>query len=339
MGQLTQAISQVGKGISKAKHLTDTEAADAMAVILSGRSDPFELGAFLVAMRIKEETATELTAFVRVAQNGLTPVPGPPPMLTVSSYAGKRQTFPALIGGACLMAACGVTVGIHGHGTPPERTSLADVLAALGGTPTAGPEQAASRLNAAGVAYVGIEAFHPVMWQMLELREKMGLRSCFHTMARLVNPYRADNQMVGISHARTFEKFSAASHALGYRRVVSFRGMEGEAEPNPLTATTGQMLRADGRVSDFAIDPATLGIPKASRTELMADTPQQGAELIRTALSGNGPQIARDAMALTAALGLLAAEQVADIADGLARARSALARGKGADRLNAWCDG
>ena len=339
MGQLTDAISQVGKGISKAKHLTAEQARHAMTAILFGQADPFELGAFLVAMRIKEETATELTAFVQVAQEGLNRVPGPAPMLTISSYAGKRQTFPALIGGACLMAACGVTVGIHGHATPPERTSLAHVLAALGADAAEGPEQAASRLAAAGVAYIGIEQCHPEMWRMLELRSRMGLRSCFHTMARLINPFGAEHQMVGISHARTFEKFAATSHALGYGRVVSFRGMEGEAEPNPLTATTGQTLHPNGEVTGFAIDPAELGIAKASRNELMADSPQQGAERVRAGLNGAGPVIARDAMALTAALGLLAAGRVGNIAEGLERAYRALDDGEGAKRLTAWCGG
>ncbi len=336
MGQLTHAISQVGKGVTKAHHLSSEEASAAMEVILSGRADPFELGAFLVAMRIKEETAEELTAFVRVAQQTLHPVPGPTPRLTVACYAGKRQTFPALIGGACLLAACGVSVGIHGHATPPERTSLAQVWHALGRNGDATPDGAAAQLKRAGLAYVGIESFHPKMWEMLELRANMGLRSCFHTMARLVNPYGADTQIVGVSHARTFDKFATASHALGYRRVVSFRGMEGEAEPNPLIATEGRVLQTDGTITDLTIDPSALGIAKASRTELMAESPATAAAMVRAVLNGEGPAIAQEAVALVCAVGLYATDAAPTLSDGMEQARATLASGAGLERLKAW---
>jgi len=335
VGQLTEAISLVGKGVTKSKHLSSDQASAAMACILTGQADPLELGAFLVAMRIKEETAEELTAFVREAQRTLTPV-SISADLTISSYAGKRQTFAALIPAACVLAELGVKVGIHGHATPPGRISLQDVLAALGkGTPgsvsTAGDD-----LARAGVAYVGVEAFSPIMYQMLDLRRKLGVRTCFQTMARLVNPFAAPTQMVGLSHARTFEKFSVASHALGYERVVSFRGMEGEAEPNPLTATTGYQLDAAGSVSEFAIDPAALGIAKDSRNQLMADSPDAAAALVRQTLAGQGPSIAREAVALTAATGLLAAGRKTDLAAALTVARQTLASNGPQNVLARW---
>ncbi|MBI5136649.1 MAG: hypothetical protein HZA24_04835 [Nitrospirae bacterium] len=334
MGHLTHAISLAGKGVHKARHLSADEAAQAMGAILDGLADPFELGGFLVAMRVKEETAEELTAFVTEAQRRLTAVPGPAPMLTVPCYAGKRQTFPALIGSACSLAACGVTVGLHGHGNVPGRTALVQVLEALGAKPGATPADAAAQLARAGVAYVGVEAFFPMMHRMLELRERMGLRSCFHTMARLVNPFHAPRQMVGISHERTFDKFAQACHALGFAGVLSFRGMEGEAEPNPLAATEGFRLEPDGAVAEFSIDPHALGIPRFSRHELMANTPEQAAAMVRAALDGEGP--ARHAVALGAATGLLAAGAEADLKTALERASKALADGSARARLDAW---
>jgi len=336
VGELTKAIATVGRGVTKAKALTPEVARDAMTVILEGKADPFELGAFLVAMRIKEETAEELTAFVAAAGPFLAKVPGPAPGLAVPSYAGKRQTYPALLASACLLAACGVRVGLHGHATPVGRMALADVLAALGIDAQGGPEAAAGQLERAGVAYVGIEAFFPVMHRMLELRHQMGLRSCFHTMARLINPYGAVDQMVGISHERTFDKFAHACHALGYRRVVAFRGLEGEAEPNPLTPTEGLLLGPDGTVSPFPIDPPALGIPKSGRAELMVADPAAGAALVREVLAGKGPEIAREAAALGAAVGLYGAGVVADLEAGLARARQALGAGEGLEVLTRW---
>lgn len=334
MAQLTEAISLVGKGVTKAKHLSTEQAEAAMACILAGEADPVELGAFLVAMRIKEETAEELIAFVRVAQGKINPLPGPAPDLTISSYAGKRQTFPALIGAVCVLASMGVRVGIHGHGNPPDRTALAHVLTALDVKTDGDAQNAASTLSKAGVAYIGVERYLPVMHEMLELRRKMGLRTCFHTMARLVNPFGSTHQMVGISHARTFEKFAVASHALGFEKVVSFRGMEGEAEVNPLGHTIGYTLEADGRVSEFDIDPASLGIPKASRQALMTDSPEQSAAMLRDALIGKGAEIHREAIALTAAAGLLAANKADTLPAALEAARGGLATA--GDHLNAW---
>lgn len=339
MGALTHAIAQVGRGVTKARALTPDEAREAMEVVLEGRADPFELGALLVALRIKEETAEELTAFVQVAERHRMAVPGPPPALTIPSYAGKRQTFPVLLAGACLMAACGVRVGLHGHARPVGRSSVADVLAALGVDPDGSPEAAAEHLARAGVAYVGIERFFPRMHQMLELRHKMGLRSCFHTMSRLINPFGAARQVVGISHERTFEKFAQACHALGYQQVVAFRGLEGEAEPNPLTPTEGLRLDASGTIVPFPIDPKALGIPKANRAGIAAEGPEQGADLARRVLAGDASEIARDAVALCAACGLLTVGAVPDVATGLDRARAALDAKAGQEALALWLGG
>jgi anthranilate phosphoribosyltransferase len=339
VGELTQAIATVGRGVTKAKPLPPDVAEAAMETILSGRADPFELGALLIALRVKEETAEELTAFVRVAERHLSRLPGPPAALTVSSYAGKRQTFPVLLAGACVLAGLGVRVGIHGHATPPERTSFAEVLGALGGHPKADPDTAARHLARAGVAYVGVEAFLPVMHGMLELRRKMGLRSCFHTMARLVNPFGATHQMVGISHERTFQKFAHACHALGYTGVVAFRGLEGEAEPNPFTPTEGLRLDEGGVVTPFPIDPRALGIPKANRAGLAAEGPRASADLVRRVLSGGGPDIAREAAALCAACGLFAVGAVADLAAGMDRAREAIDAKLGQEALALWLGG
>jgi anthranilate phosphoribosyltransferase len=336
VGELTHAIAQVGRGVTKARALTPEEARHAMTVILSGKADPFELGAFLVAMRIKEETAEELIAFVEAAAPFRNAVPGPPPALTIPSYAGKRQTFPVVLAAACVMAGCGVRVGLHGHATPMDRMPLSAVLAALGGDAGATPEAAARHLAQAGVAYVGIERFFPVMHRMLELRQQMGLRSCFHTMARLVDPYGADHQMVGISHERTFQKFARACHALGFARVVAFRGLEGEAEPNPLTPTEGLFLDPAGEVTAFPIDPGALGIPKGSRTALMVDGPRAAADLVRQVLAGEGPPVAREAVALCAAAGLYGAGAVDDLAAGMAQAREALAAQAGREALYHW---
>jgi len=336
VGELTQAIATVGRGVTKAKPLAPDVAEAAMETILSGRADPFELGALLVALRIKEETAEELVAFVRVAERHLTHVPGPPAALTVSSYAGKRQTFPVLLAGACVLAGLGIRVGIHGHATPPERTSFADVLGALGGDPKAAPDTAARHLAQAGVAYVGVEAFFPRMHGMLELRRKMGLRSCFHTMARLVNPFGATHQIVGISHERTFEKFAHACHALGYTGVVAYRGLEGEAEPNPLTPTEGLRLDEAGVVIPFPIDPRALGIPKANRSGLTAEGPAEAAQAVRRVLAGEGPEIAREAVALCAACGLFAVGAVPGLAAGMDRAREAIAAKAGQEALALW---
>ncbi len=330
-GLLTEAISQVGKGVTKAKHLSESQATHVMQVMLSGRADPLELGALLIALRIKEETADELTAFVRVAQTCLPP-PAYTPDLTIASYAGKRQTFPALLPAACVMAACGVSVGLHGHATPPQRRSLARVWQTLGGV----MNDPAADLERVQVAYADIETLMPTMHQMLELRQQMGLRTCFHTMARLINPFGAARQMVGISHARTFEKFAAASHQLGYQRVVAFRGMEGEAEPNPLTATHLMTLQADGIITETPLNPQQLGIAKASRQPLMVENDAEAAQMVRDSLTGQGAELVTDAVALTAAIGLWTAERVTTVAEGLSSARIALSDGSANDRLQRW---
>ncbi|MDE2259168.1 MAG: glycosyl transferase family protein, partial [Betaproteobacteria bacterium] len=195
-------IQILGKGRRGARDLDQDEAREAMTLVLSGAVEPVQLGAFLMLMRVKEETPAELAGFVQAARASL---PIPPDLLTVdmdwASYAGKRRQLPWHLLAALLLASHGSRVLMHGTDTgTPGRIYLPQALAALGLTPAESYAEAARRLAQNRFAYLPLGSFSPILQSMLDLKSVLGLRSPVHTLVRMLNPFRAQVSLVGIFH-------------------------------------------------------------------------------------------------------------------------------------------
>jgi anthranilate phosphoribosyltransferase len=242
-------IQILGKGRRGARDLTREEAREAMAMILSGAVEPVQLGAFLMLMRVKEETAPELAGFVEAARAAL---PSPPQLLTVdldwASYAGKRRQLPWHILAALLLASHGSRVLMHGvEGGTAGRVYVPQALAALGLVPARSPGDAAQQLERHHFAYLPLEAFNPVLRGMLDLKSVLGLRSPVHTLVRMLNPFAARASLIGIFHPGYDDTHQEAAALLGDVGLAVFKGEGGEPERNPDAACSVKLLR-EGRM-------------------------------------------------------------------------------------------
>ncbi len=228
-------IRILGKGKKGARPLTQDEAYRAMLMIMAGEVLPEQLGAFLMLMRVKEETPEELTGFVlavrefcHLADDGLRAD------LDWASYAGKRRHLPWFLLAAILLADTGVKIFMHGaEGPSSDRLYTETALTALGFDPANDSETARLQLQNRNFTYLALDRFCPELQQIIDLRPVLGLRSPVHTLVRLLNPVSAPYSIQGIFHPSYRSVHQQAAALLHQAHMAVLKGEGGETERNP----------------------------------------------------------------------------------------------------------
>jgi len=230
-----QYIQMLGKGRKGSRDLTQQEAEQALDMILAGKVLPVQLGAFLMLMRVKEETPAEVAGFASAARNSLLlPVEVPAVDLDWPSYAGKRRQLPWYLLSALLLSSHGISVLMHGIGGGiAGRVFVPDALRALGIELAVSLRDAATRIGRANFAFLPIGVLNPDLERILDLKPILGLRSPVHTVVRMANPFRASASVMGIFHPGYDDTHQQAGVLLGDQNLAVFKGEGGEAERNP----------------------------------------------------------------------------------------------------------
>ncbi|HKB60127.1 MAG TPA: glycosyl transferase family protein [Gallionellaceae bacterium] len=230
-----QYIQMLGKGRKGSRDLTQQEAETALDMILAGKVEPVQLGAFLMLMRVKEETPAEVAGFVKAARASVLLPPDVPGVdLDWASYAGKRRQLPWYVLSALLLASHGNTVVMHGIGGGiPGRVFVPEALRALGIELAVSFEDVTARITRTNFAFIPLGALNPDLERILDLKPLLGLRSPVHTVIRMLNPFRARTSMMGIFHPGYDDTHQQAGVLLGDENLAVFKGEGGEAERNP----------------------------------------------------------------------------------------------------------
>ncbi len=287
-------IAVLGRGKSLTRALTLAEAEEAMAMILAGRARPEQVGAFLMLLRVKEETGDEITGFVRAARATL-PEPAIRADLDWPSYAGKRRRLPWFLLAALTLADAGWRVAMHGHeGHTAGRLYAREAIARLGLPIAGGFDEAAAHLEARNFVYLPLDAFCPRLAELFALRAILGLRSPVHTLVRLVNPFGAPASIQSVFHPGYMAIHRDAALRLGEARMAVFRGEGGEAERRP-NKPCETLTVADG-VAGETRWPPLLDDPRAG--------PDDNLDLDRLAARWRGET--QDEYATAAVIGTLA---------------------------------
>lgn len=228
-------IRILARGKTKSRDLTQEEAKDAMAMILAEQVTDEQLGAFLMLQRLKEESAEEIAGFVEAAQDSFKlPKNNPNVDLDWSSYAGKRKQLPWFLLSALVLVKSGVRIFMHGtEGHTEGRIYTRDALKQIGFPITKSFDEAAKSIGETGFAYLPLEYLSPVFEHIINLKHILGLRSPIHTVARLMNPFKAPNVLQGIFHPTFMPKHQMAAKLLGQPHLAVFRGEGGEIECRP----------------------------------------------------------------------------------------------------------
>ncbi|WP_367155999.1 glycosyl transferase family protein [Methylomonas sp. HYX-M1] len=243
-------IKILGKGKKGARPLTQDEAYRAMTMILADEVLPIQLGAFLMLMRVKEETCEELAGFVTAVRECLQFTPSIQVDLDWSSYAGKRRHLPWFLLSTLLLAENGIKVFMHGAGGHTQgRVYTEKALESLGIAAAESLQQAEQQLVARNFSYLSLEHICRPLFDMINLRPTMGLRSPVHTLVRLLNPLAASHSIQGIFHPGYRQVHQHAALLLGEKDMAVLKGEGGETERNPDVDCLVQSVAA-GELSD-----------------------------------------------------------------------------------------
>lgn len=235
-------VRTLGKGKKGSRSLTAEEAYGAMQMILQGEVEDAQLGAFLMLLRVKEETPEELAGFARAVRDWIGNVPATAD-LDWSSYAGKRQQPPWFLLSALCLSSQGYRVFMHGtRGHTEGRLYTEDVLRALR-LPIANDwNDVQQLLDEGSFAYMPLQNLCPPLQRLIDLRSQLGLRSPVHSLCRLLNPLRADCSLQSVFHPSYAPMHQQAAQILGHKNLAIIKGEGGECELRPQADTAVHWL-------------------------------------------------------------------------------------------------
>jgi len=343
-----QLITKIGKGQRGAKDLSWDEAKQAAQDLIEGNATPYQTGAFLMAMRIKLEGVTELASFTAATRSYVSPIDAPTGLnvVDVPVYAEKHNTHHVCLPAAIVAASAGAAILFHGIDNPTVSSDLPRVLAQLGIPVALQGDDLTSVLQREGFAYLDLALYHPPLAKLLTLREQLGAQNLFHQVARLLNPMRAQSQVVGVAHPPYLEKIPEAVTMLGGQRLLVFQGMEGFPELSIAAPTTMRELR-DNRVTPLSLKPEDVRLtpgsfqhmavapqpPHSSEHASPKEIPVVEAEMIHRVLQNQLRDRYRDWVVYNAAMFLYAAGRAHSIAEGVPLAQKSLESGAAAQKL------
>lgn len=316
--------------------LTADEAEEAMNVIMTGQATPAQIGAYLVALRMKGETIPEITGSVRAMRANAVKVKLSDPNERIYDIVGTggdgAHTFNISTAAAFVLAGTGRKVAKHGNRAASSQCGSADVLSALGVNLDLTPEQAAKAIDTIGIGFMFAPKFHPAMKYAIGPRKEIGQRTIFNILGPLTNPADANIQLTGVFDPKLTEPLANVLNELGSKAAMVIHGANGLDELNTTGVNRISHLK-DGAVRTYDLDPAELGLPLATVQDLRGGTPDESAAMMREILSGQLNGARRDAVLLNAA-GALAAE-TGDFKSALEEANASLDSGKALAKLDA----
>jgi anthranilate phosphoribosyltransferase len=292
-------------------NLERAEAVAAMDSLMSGEATPAQIGAFLVALRMKGETADEIAGFAQVMREKATRVNAPEGVIDTCGTGGDgKATFNISTAAALVAAGAGARVAKHGNRSVSSSSGSADVLTELGVKVDCGVPTVEACIEKAGVGFLFAPMLHAAMKHAIGPRRELGVRTVFNVLGPLTNPAGARRQLLGIFDATLAEKLGQVLALLGTEMALVVASDDGLDELTTSAPSRVVTVAGDAIVVE-TFDPGAFGLPRARLEDLVVDGPRQSAAAITDVLDGKpGPQ--RDVVQLNAAGAIL----VAGIADG-----------------------
>jgi anthranilate phosphoribosyltransferase len=328
---IQKALAQLLDGRS----LDRAEARAVMNAIMSGEATAAQIAGFLIALRVKGETADEIAGCAEAMRDHVLPVrPEREDLVDTAGTGGDgARTFNISTAAALVAAAAGAGVAKHGNRAVSSASGSADVLEALGFNLEAPADHVARSIDELGFGFLFAPTHHPAMRYAAPVRRELAARTVFNVLGPLTNPAGARAQVVGVYAPELVPTIAEVLLALGAHRAFVVHGAGGIDELSPVGPNLVCEV-VDGRVRERVIDPEDLGVPHAPLEELVGGSPAENAAAILAIFAGaKGGR--RSAVLLNAAGAIAAGGHAADLREGLELARDALDSGAAAERLEA----
>ena len=311
------------------------EMVDLMRQIMRGDVSPVMTAAILSGLRVKKETVGEIAAAATVLREFARPVEVADRrnMVDIVGTGGDgAHTFNISTASMFVAAAAGAKVAKHGNRSVSSKSGSADVLEALGANIQLQPEQVAACIDACGIGFMYAPVHHPAMKVVAPVRREMGVRTLFNILGPLTNPADAPGILMGVFHPDLVGIQVRVLQELGAQRALVVWGRDNMDELSLGAGTLVGELR-DGKVREYELHPEDFGIAMAHSRNLKVADAQESKVLLMQALN-NQDGLPREIVAYNAGAALYAAGVAIDIADGIARARKAIASGDARAKLD-----
>jgi anthranilate phosphoribosyltransferase len=310
----------------------------AIETVLRGEATPSQIGALLVALRMKGETASEVSAAARVMRRHCVQVPleKPPVLLDTCGTGGDGSgTFNISTAAAIVIASCGVSVAKHGNRAASSKTGSADVLELLGVSVELAPAAVARCIAQVGIGFMFARLHHPAMRHVAAVRSEIGVRTLFNFLGPLCNPAGASHQLIGVPELRLCEMLARVLADLGTTRAWVVCG-DGALDEIALSGPTHvAQIDEKGVLTSHDVTPEEFGVSRQPLAALVVNDVAESAAVIRKIFAGErGPH--RDAVVINAAAGLYVAGHASSLREAADRASSAIDSGAASHKLESW---
>jgi anthranilate phosphoribosyltransferase len=311
--------------------LDESEAGEAMTVVMDGEATPAQIGALLGAIAARGETEDEVVGFARVMRARAPRVRSQGAIDTCGTGGDGSGTVNVSTLASLVVAACGVPVAKHGNRAASSRCGSADVLEALGVRLDPSHETVQRCLDETGWTFLFAPAFHASTRHAVGPRKELGVRTAFNLLGPLTNPAFPEAQVVGVPRPELTGFLARCLARLGVRRAWVVHG-SGLDEISTVAPTHVTAFDDDGAVREFTIAPEDAGLGRCAPDALRGGDPADNARLSAELLAG-APGAVRDVVVLNAAAALVVAGKAPNLLAGVETAKSAIDSGRAARLL------
>jgi len=316
----------LGKAATGAS-LTRAEAEMAFNDMLSGEVTPAQMGAFLMALRVRGETVEEITGAVRAMRAKMLVVKAPAEAIDIVGTGGDSSgSYNVSTLASIITAACGVPIAKHGNRAASSKSGASDVLSALGVAVGVTPAQVEACIRDAGIGFMAAPTHHAATRHVAPVRVELGTRTIFNILGPLSNPANVKRQLVGVFSRALLEPLAHVFLNLGSEKVWLVHGSDGLDEMTTTGATYVSALE-DGKVSSFEVTPEEAGLSRANPADLKGGDPAHNAAALRAVLDG-AKSAYRDIAVFNAAAALIVAGKADGLKHGAAIAAEAIDSGR-----------
>lgn len=314
--------------------LSTEEASSVMGEMMSGEATPSQIACLITALRMKGETADEVTGFAsKMRENAVKINPKAKNLVDTCGTGGDVSgTFNISTISAIVAAAAGAKVAKHGNRSVSSKCGSADILEAMGVKIDLPPEKVAKCIDEVGMGFIFAQSFHPAMKYAGPSRKEIGIRTIFNILGPLTNPAGAKNQLLGVFSPKLTELMALTLQNLGSTEVMVVHGMDGLDEISISDRTKVSHLK-NGVIKNYFIEPKNFRMNRYSKAEILGGTVNDNIKITNDILKGWGSGAKRDVVLLNTAAALVVGQVAKDINDGIARAKEAIASGAAFKKL------
>jgi len=327
------------KKLSEFKDLTKEEIIQCLEDITEGKATDAQIGAFIMAMKMKGETVEELEGAASFFREKATKVDVEDPdnlVDTCGTGGDLSDTFNVSTITAFVLAGAGIRVAKHGNRSVSSKSGSADLLEFLGAKIDLGPEQVKRMIEEVGIGFMFAPLFHPAMKRVVGPRREVGIRSIFNLIGPLSNPAGAKRQLLGVFSDQFVEKVARVLLRLGVKRAVVVHGKDSIDEVS-ISAPTTVAEVSGGEVCIYEFTPEELGFRRYPIDYIKVKSVEESAKVAMSVLKGE-PSPALDMVLLNSAFGVFVSGVADDLKTALEVAKDSIKGGKAQRKLSEFID-